>query len=50
MVRRLVPVAYKHDVLVSINTSLPDLYTFVVDIARPAKVCEEVLKEWLAFG
>ena len=50
VVRQLVPMAYKHDVLVSINTSLSDLYTFVVGIAKPAKVCEEVLKEWLAFG
>ena len=50
VVRQLVPMAYKHDVLVSINTSLSDLYTFVVGIARPAKVCEEELKEWLAFG
>ena len=50
VVRQLVPKAYKHDVLVSINTSLTNLYTFVVGIARPAKVCEVVLKEWLAFG
>lgn len=50
VVRQLVPMAYKHDVLVAVNTSLSDLYTFVVGIARPAKVCEEVLKEWLAFG
>ena len=50
VVRQLVPKAYKHDVLVSINTSLSDLYTFVVGIARPAKVCEGELKEWLAFG
>lgn len=50
VVRQLVPMAYKHDVLVSITTSLTNLYTFVVGIARPAKVCEEVLTEWLAFG
>ena len=50
VVRQLVPMAYKHDVLVSINTSLSDLYTFVVGISRPAKVCEGELKEWLAFG
>ena len=50
VVCQLVSMAYKHDVLVSINTSLPDLYTFVVGIARPAKVCEGELKEWLAFG
>ena len=49
-VRQLVPKAYKHDVLVAITTSLTNLYTFVVGITRPAKVCEEVLKEWLAFG
>ena len=50
VVCQLVSMAYKHDVLVSINTSLTNLYTFVVGIARPAKVCEGVLKEWLAFG
>ena len=50
VVRQLVPKAYKHDVLVAITTSLTNLYTFVVGIARPAKVCEEELKEWLAFG
>lgn len=50
VVCQLVSMAYKHDVLVSINTSLSDLQTFVVGIARPAKVCEEELKEWLAFG
>lgn len=50
VVRQLVPKAYKRDVLVAITTSLTDLYTFVVGITRPAKVCEEVLKEWLAFG
>ena len=50
VVRQLVPMAYKHDVLVSINTSLSDLYTFVVGIVRPAKVCEGEIKEWLAFG
>ena len=50
VVRQLVPMAYKHDVLVSINTSLTNLYTFVVGIAKPAKVCEGELKEWLAFG
>jgi hypothetical protein len=50
VVRQLVPKAYKHDVLVAVNTSLTSLYTFVVGIARPAKVCEGELKEWLAFG
>ena len=50
VVRQLVPMAYKHDVLVAVNTSLTSLYTFVVGIARPAKVCEGELKEWLAFG
>ena len=50
VVRQLVPMAYKHDVLVAITTSLTNLYTFVVGIARPAKVCEGELKEWLAFG
>ena len=50
VVRQLVPKAYKHDVLVAITTSLTNLYTFVVGIARPAKVCEGELKEWLAFG
>ena len=49
-VRQLVPKAYKHDVLVAITTSLTNLYTFVVGITRPAKVCEEELKEWLTFG
>ena len=50
VVRQLVPKAYKHDVLVAVNTSLTSLYTFVVGIARPTKVCEGELKEWLAFG
>lgn len=50
VVRQLVPMAYKHNVLVAITTSLTNLYTFVVGITRPAKVCEEVLTEWLAFG
>jgi len=50
VVRQLVPMAYKPDVLVAITTSLTNLYTFVVGIARPAKVCEGELKEWLAFG
>ena len=39
VVRQLVPMAYKHDVLVAITTCLTDLYTFVVGITRPAKVC-----------
>ena len=50
VVLQLVSTGYKHDVLVAVNTSLSDLYTFVVGIARPAKVCEGELKEWLAFG
>ena len=45
VVRQLVSTAYKRDVLVAVNTSLTNLYTFVVGIARPAKVCEEELKE-----
>ena len=50
VVLQLVSTAYKHDVLVAITTSLTNLYTFVVGITRPAKVCEGELKEWLAFG
>ena len=50
VVRQLVSTAYKHNVLVAITTSLTNLYTFVVGITRPAKVCEEVLTEWLDFG